>query len=172
MHYQSYLPGPSRVDSDANHRSIREQPACKHSQHDWNGFLEKYPRSPSPITVQPKCRRSRHVVQGSEIYPDTRGLTRSIVAITSPSPAALGPLEVISRGQEIHRLSGFGAGLALLALAYLPALGPLNVLAVSLTPVAALALVVEGCRTCWMEVGGAGTGPAYASPASRGVATG
>ena len=71
-----------------------------------------------------------------------------------------------------QRLTGFGAGLAVLALAYLPALGPINVVAVSLTPVAALALVVEGCRTCWMEVGGAGTGPAYASPASRGSAPG
>lgn len=93
-----------------------------------------------------------------------------------PWPVGLAVFAVVGiavwRRRTDSRLTGFGAGLALLALAYLPALGPLNVLAVSLTPVAALALVVEGCRTCWMEVGGAGTGPAYASPASRGVATG
>ena len=71
------------------------------------------------------------------------------------------------RLREDQRLTGFGAGLAMLAVAYLPALDPIHLLPVSLTPLAALALVVEGGRTCWMEVGGAGTGPAYASPAKQ-----
>ncbi|MHB8393666.1 MAG: glycosyltransferase family 87 protein [Candidatus Dormibacteria bacterium] len=59
------------------------------------------------------------------------------------------------------RLTGFGAGLCLLALAMLPAVWPFHLLRVGLTPVAVILLVVEGARTCWMEVGGAGTGPAY-----------
>lgn len=58
-------------------------------------------------------------------------------------------------------LTGFGAGLCLLALATLPAVWMFHPLRVGLTPVAVLVLVVEGARTCWMEVGGAGTGPAY-----------
>ena len=42
---------------------------------------------------------------------------------------------------------------------------------VGLTPLAVLVLVVEGGRTCWMEVGGAGTGPAYfPEPAPAAVA--
>ncbi len=88
-----------------------------------------------------------------------------------PWPAALAVLGILAvalwRFREDQRLTGFGAGLALLALAYLPVLDPIHLLAVSLTPVAALALVVEACRTCWMEVGGAGTGPAYASLATH-----
>jgi hypothetical protein len=59
------------------------------------------------------------------------------------------------------RLTGFGAGLCLLSLATLPAVWPFHLLQVGLTPVAVVLLVVEGARTCWMEVGGAGTGPAY-----------
>jgi hypothetical protein len=59
------------------------------------------------------------------------------------------------------RLTGFGAGLCVMALATLPPVWAFHVLAVGLTPVAVLVLVVEGARTCWMEVGGAGTGPAY-----------
>lgn len=69
------------------------------------------------------------------------------------------------------RLTGFGAGLCVMALATLPALWAFHILAVGLTPVAVLCLVVEGGRTCWMEVGGAGTGPAYfAESAPGGVA--
>jgi len=59
------------------------------------------------------------------------------------------------------RLTGFGAGLCVLALATLPPVWSFHLLEVGLTPVAVLILVVEGARTCWMEVGGAGTGPAY-----------
>jgi len=59
------------------------------------------------------------------------------------------------------RLTGFGAGLCVLALAMLPPIEGFHLLTVGLTPVAVLILVVEGARTCWMEVGGAGTGPAY-----------
>jgi len=69
------------------------------------------------------------------------------------------------------RLTGFGAGLCLTALATLPPLWALHLVAVGLTPVAVLFLVVEGGRTCWMEVGGAGTGPAYfAEPVTAGIA--
>ncbi len=60
------------------------------------------------------------------------------------------------------RLTGFGAALALLSVALLPGVAPFHLLLVSLTPVAGLVLLVEGCRTCWLELGGAGTGPAYA----------
>ena len=63
------------------------------------------------------------------------------------------------------RLTGFGAGLSLLSLVILPAVWPFHLLQVGLTPIAALILVVEGARTCWMEVGGAGTGPAYVTDA-------
>lgn len=59
------------------------------------------------------------------------------------------------------RLTGFGAGLCVLALATLPPVWSFHLLAVGLTPIAVLIVVVEGARTCWMEVGGAGTGPAY-----------
>jgi len=59
------------------------------------------------------------------------------------------------------RLTGFGAGLCVMALATLPPVWAFHLLAVGLTPVAVLLLVAEGGRTCWMEVGGAGTGPAY-----------
>jgi len=59
------------------------------------------------------------------------------------------------------RLTGFGAGLCVLVLATLPAVWGFHLLAVGLTPIAVLILVVEGGRTCWIEVGGAGTGPAY-----------
>jgi hypothetical protein len=69
------------------------------------------------------------------------------------------------------RLTGFGAGLCVLALATLPPVWAFHLLAVGLTPVAVLFLVVEGGRTCWMEVGGAGTGPAYfPEPMSAGIA--
>ena len=70
---------------------------------------------------------------------------------------------VVWRRRTDPLLTGFGAALALLCLALLPGVAPFHLLLVSLTPVAALALLVEGCRTCWMEVGGAGTGPAYAA---------
>ncbi|MGC1183610.1 MAG: glycosyltransferase family 87 protein [Candidatus Dormiibacterota bacterium] len=59
------------------------------------------------------------------------------------------------------RLTGFGAGLCVLVLVVLPPVATFHVLAVGLTPIAVLILVVEGARTCWIEVGGAGTGPAY-----------
>lgn len=59
------------------------------------------------------------------------------------------------------RLTGFGAGLCLMSLAVLPPVWNFHLLPVGLTPVAVLIVVVEGARTCWMEVGGAGTGPAY-----------
>ena len=70
--------------------------------------------------------------------------------------------------------TGFGAGLCLLALALLPAVWPFHLLHVGLTPIAVLILVVEGARTCWMEVGGAGSGPAYVTDggAALGVAQG
>lgn len=69
------------------------------------------------------------------------------------------------------RLTGFGAGLCLLALATLPPVWGFHLLAVGLTPIAVLIVVVEGARTCWMEVGGAGTGPAYfPEPAGLGIA--
>ncbi|MFZ0168911.1 MAG: glycosyltransferase 87 family protein [Candidatus Dormiibacterota bacterium] len=69
------------------------------------------------------------------------------------------------------RLTGFGAGLCLTALATLPPLWALHLVAVGLTPVSFLFLVVEGGRTCWMEVGGAGTGPAYfAESVTAGIA--
>ena len=68
---------------------------------------------------------------------------------------------VLWRRRTDVALTGFGAGLCLLALAILPVVWPLHLLRVGLTPVAVLLLVVEGARTCWMEVGGAGTGPAY-----------
>ena len=75
---------------------------------------------------------------------------------------ALAGLAVVlwRRRTDVH-LTGFGAGLCLLALATLPVVWPFHLLRVGLTPVAVLLLVVEGARTCWMEVGGAGTGPAY-----------
>ncbi len=60
------------------------------------------------------------------------------------------------------RLTGFGAALALLSLALLPGVAPFHLLLVSLTPLAGLVLLVEGSRTCWLELGGAGTGPQYA----------
>ena len=68
---------------------------------------------------------------------------------------------VLWRRRTDVSLTGFGAGLCLLALAVLPVVWPFHLLRVGLTPVAVLLLVVEGARTCWMEVGGAGTGPAY-----------
>jgi hypothetical protein len=69
------------------------------------------------------------------------------------------------------RLTGFGAGLCVLVLATLPPIWSFHALAVGLTPIAVLIVVVEGARTCWMEVGGAGTGPAYfEEPAAVGIA--
>ncbi len=65
------------------------------------------------------------------------------------------------------RLTGFGAGLCVLTLATLPPVWSFHLLAVGLTPIAVLILVVEGGRTCWIEVGGAGTGPAYFEEPAR-----
>lgn len=48
--------------------------------------------------------------------------------------------------------TGFGAGLCLLALVLLPPVWGFHLLHVGLTPIAVLVLVVEGARTCWMEV--------------------
>jgi hypothetical protein len=59
------------------------------------------------------------------------------------------------------RFTGFGAGLCVLTLVVLPPVYSFHLLRVGLTPIAVLVLVVEAARTCWMEVGGAGTGPAY-----------
>lgn len=67
------------------------------------------------------------------------------------------------------RLTGMGAGLCVLSLALLPAAWPFHLLAVALTPAAVLLLVIEGSRTCWMEVGGAGTGPVYAPELEPGL---
>ena len=75
--------------------------------------------------------------------------------------ALAGLAVVLWRRRTDVRLTGFGAGLCLLALATLPVVWQFHVLRVGLAPVAVLLLVVEGARTCWMEVGGAGTGPAY-----------
>ena len=70
------------------------------------------------------------------------------------------------------RLTGFGAGLCVLVLATLPPVWSFHLLAVGLTPIAVLILVVEGARTCWIEVGGAGTGPAYfEEPIAPGIAS-
>ncbi len=86
-----------------------------------------------------------------------------------PWPVGLAVLALLSIGlwhwRTDERLTGFGAGLCLLALAILPAVSQFDLLRVGLTPVAVLILVVEGARTCWMEVGGAGTGPAYVTEA-------
>jgi len=60
-----------------------------------------------------------------------------------------------------RRLTGFGTGIVVLTLVTLPGVAPFHALVVGLTPLAALALVVEAGRTVYMEVGGAGTGPAY-----------
>lgn len=69
------------------------------------------------------------------------------------------------------RLTGFGAGLCVLALATLPPVWSFHLLSAGLTPIAVLILVVEGARTCWIEVGGAGTGPAYfEDPLPSGIA--
>jgi len=86
--------------------------------------------------------------------------------------AALVALTVLLwRRRTDSRLTGFGAGACVLALALLPPLWAFHTLAVGLTPLAVLVLVVEGGRTCWMEVGGAGTGPAYfPEPAPAAVA--
>ncbi|MGH7704974.1 MAG: glycosyltransferase family 87 protein [Candidatus Dormibacteria bacterium] len=74
-------------------------------------------------------------------------------------------------GRTDLRLTGYGAGLCVLTLAVLPPIWGLHLLVVGLTPVAVLVLVVEGARTCWMEVGGAGTGPAYfEEPVGPGIA--
>lgn len=82
-----------------------------------------------------------------------------------PWPVGLAVLALLSIGlwhwRTDERLTGFGAALCLLTLATLPAVSQFGLLRVDLTPVAVLILVVEGARTCWMEVGGAGTGPAY-----------
>ncbi|HVA21522.1 MAG TPA: glycosyltransferase family 87 protein [Candidatus Micrarchaeia archaeon] len=59
------------------------------------------------------------------------------------------------------RLTGFGTGIVVLTIVTLPGVAPFHALPVGLTPLAVLALVVEAGRTVWMEVGGAGTGPAY-----------
>jgi hypothetical protein len=92
-------------------------------------------------------------------------------------PWALGLLVLAALGVGLWRwrtdvrLTGFGAGLCVMALATLPPAWAFHVLAVGLTPVAVSFLVVEGARTCWMEVGGAGTGPAYfAEPMTVGIA--
>ena len=61
------------------------------------------------------------------------------------------------------RLTGLGTGLAVLALVTLPVVYQFHTLPVGLTPLAVAVLCVEGARTVWIEVGGAGTGPAYAS---------
>lgn len=65
--------------------------------------------------------------------------------------------------------TGFGAGLCVLALVLLPPVWAFHLIPVGLTPVAVLVLVVEGARTCWMEVGGAGSGPAYVTDQGAGA---
>ena len=80
--------------------------------------------------------------------------------------ALLATAAALWRHRTDPRLTGFGAALALLSLALLPGVAPFHLLLVSLTPLAGLVLLVEGCRTCWLELGGAGTGPPYAREAS------
>jgi hypothetical protein len=70
------------------------------------------------------------------------------------------------------RFTGFGAGLCVLTLVMLPPVFSFHLLRVGLTPIAVLVLVVEGARTCWMEVGGAGTGPAYVTESGPGLRVG
>lgn len=70
------------------------------------------------------------------------------------------------------RFTGFGAGLCVLTLVMLPPVFSFHLLRVGLTPIAVLVLVVEGARTCWMEVGGAGTGPAYVTESGTGLQVG
>ncbi len=110
-------------------------------------------------------------------------LSLAVVALVLLTwPGGLVPWEVataaaILLGAAVWRrrtdplLTGFGAGLAVLAMALLPPVSPFHLLQVALTPLAAAAVLVEGCRTCWMEVGGAGTGPAYASEPHLGIAS-
>ncbi|MHB1525302.1 MAG: glycosyltransferase family 87 protein [Candidatus Dormibacteria bacterium] len=93
-------------------------------------------------------------------------------------PWVLGLLVLAGLGAGLWRwrtdphFTGFGAGLCVLALALLPPVWAFHLLHVGLTPIAVLVLVVEGARTCWMEVGGAGSGPAYVTEvrATPGVA--
>ncbi len=80
-----------------------------------------------------------------------------------PLPLVLLPflLAALWRLRTDPRLTGFGAALCTMALVSLPASGQFHRLEADLTPVAAAILLLEAGRTCWMEVGGAGTGPAY-----------
>lgn len=80
--------------------------------------------------------------------------------------AFLATAAALWRHRTDPKLTGFGAALALLSIALLPGVAPFHLLLVSLTPVAGLVLLVEGCRTCWLELGGAGTGPPYAEEAA------
>ncbi len=103
------------------------------------------------------------------------GLVGSVVALLVLAgfwplrvfPLALLPVAVVMAAALLWvrrtdpRLTGFGTGIVILAAVTLPGVAPLHALPVGLTPMAALALVIEAGRTVWMEVGGAGTGPAY-----------
>ncbi len=62
-------------------------------------------------------------------------------------------------GRTDPRLTGFGVGIVILALVGLPILPPFHPITVSLTSLAALALVIEAGRTLGMTVGGAGSAP-------------
>ena len=66
------------------------------------------------------------------------------------APAALGA--VLWHWRTNPLFTGFGAGLYLLALVLLPPVWGFHLLHVGLTSIAVLVLVVEGARTCWMEV--------------------
>jgi hypothetical protein len=81
--------------------------------------------------------------------------------------AALGA--VLWHWRTNPHFTGFGAGLCLLALVLLPPVWGFHLLRVGLTPIAVLVLVVEGARTRWMEVGGAGSGPAYVTEPASGI---
>lgn len=105
--------------------------------------------------------------------------TMALLLLTWPGGVVPWPLALVVFGvlalvlwvrRTDIRLTGFGAGMCLMSVALLPPVWDFHLLSVGLAPVAVGILVVEGARTCWMEVGGAGTGPAYfADPTALGI---
>ena len=90
------------------------------------------------------------------------GLIPAVAAV----PLAVAVAAILWWRRTDPRLTGLGTGLAVLALATLPVVYQFHTLPVGLTSLAVLVLCVEGARTVWIEVGGAGTGPAYAAAAA------